>query len=163
MVRDEQGVGNGKDTLGEVCSLGQGAGARGENGLELSVSVPMNHRASEEMGKERARMLVSQEMFPGREGLLPHQAPGLSHPQECQVPAKRAVTLSPGLPEPFKQKINKCLFPNQLNVYIKLRNLRNILRDARYCSQATVSGLDIKNISICMNAHDTRLEGWARG
>ena len=85
MVRDEWGVSTGKHTLGEVCSPGQGAGARGQNGLELSVSVPMNHTVSEEVGKERVRMLVSQEMFPGLEGLLPHQAPGLSHPRECQV------------------------------------------------------------------------------
>ena len=85
MVRDEQGVSNGKDTLGEVCSPGQGAGTRGKNGPELSVSVPMNHTVSEEMSKERVRILVSQEMFRGLEGLLPHQAPGLSHPQECQV------------------------------------------------------------------------------
>ena len=47
MVRDEWAVSKGKDMLSEVCSPGQGAGARGGNGLELSVRVPMNHTMSE--------------------------------------------------------------------------------------------------------------------
>lgn len=47
MVRDEWAVSKGKDMLSGVCCPGQGAGARGENGLELSVCVPMNHTMSE--------------------------------------------------------------------------------------------------------------------
>lgn len=100
MVRDGWAVSKGKDMLGEVCSPGQGAGARGENGLELSVRVAMNHTMSEEMGKERVRRLVSQEKLPGLEGLLPHQAPGLSHPQKCQVSCQDSS--QPGLTWPSK-------------------------------------------------------------
>lgn len=65
VVRDEQGVGNGKDTLGEVFS-GAGAGARGGKWSGTFCQRANESLAHPEMGREQECWLVKKCFLDGR-------------------------------------------------------------------------------------------------